>query len=368
MTFFRFSTILFICFQLFQCAKVEEIDLKDRIKIGIVNPTAGSLRGFKNLIENDILSVPNLKIIAINYEKAERDIEAVQEFIENDETNLFLLERIDGELKQNNLFIENDLTKQFKRLFEKLNGIVFLGGADFPPAIYEQKTSLMTNISTPYRHYFELSFLFHLFGGYQDEEFLPFLENNPDFPIIGFCLGMQSINVAAGGSMYQDIPIEIYGLNYVEDVLTLNKDQQHLNYWQKLHPDNQMIWANFHPIKPIQDHHFFDSNFWLENPAPHVYSSHHQAVKDLGKYLETIATSIDDKVVEIIAHKKYRNVIGVQFHPEVSSIYDPEGKKYYWSPEDTTQMSYYTYLQNTKSLKFHQDFWAKISKIFSSQK
>ena len=367
-TFLTISIIIFLCLQIFQCAKVEELDLTKSTKIGIVNPTAGSLRGFKNLVENKILTIPNLKIIAINYEKAERDIEAVQKFIDDDETNLFLLERIDGELSQNNLFSSNELTNEYKRLFEKTDGIIFLGGADFPPAIYESKTSLMTNISTPYRHYFELSFLFHLLGGYQNEEFIPLLENNPDFPVIGFCLGMQSINVATGGSMYQDIPMDIYGLNYVEDVLSLDKNQQHLNYWQKIHPNNQMIWANFHPIKSIQKNHFFDNIFWSENPTPRVYSSHHQAVKDLGRNIETIATSVDDKVVEIIAHKKYKNVIGVQFHPEVSSIYDPEGEKYFWNPEDTTRMSYYTYLQNTNSLKFHRDFWTKTSDIFSGQK
>ena len=201
--------VLLFCFQLMQCKKTKEVESEGRITIGIVNPNAGSLKGLKDLIKNDIFSVSNLKILAINYERAERDIDAVEEFIQNDDTGLFFLERIDGELNQNTLFIENDLTVQFKQLFEKTDGLIFLGGADFPPAIYEAKTSLLTNINTPYRHYFELSFLFHLIGGYQDQEYVPLLESNPDYPVIGFCLGMQSINVACGGSMFQDIPMEL---------------------------------------------------------------------------------------------------------------------------------------------------------------
>ncbi len=38
-------------------------------------------------------------------------------------------------------------------------------------------------------------------------------------PFLGICLGMQNLNVALGGSLYQDIPSEIYGVRYVEDVL-----------------------------------------------------------------------------------------------------------------------------------------------------
>ncbi|MEZ4908152.1 MAG: gamma-glutamyl-gamma-aminobutyrate hydrolase family protein [Saprospiraceae bacterium] len=45
-----------------------------------------------------------------------------------------------------------------------------------------------------------------------------------------------------------------------------------------------------------------------------VVSSHHQAVKNIGKGLDIVATSMDGKSLMLI-HKKYRNVIGVQFHP-----------------------------------------------------
>jgi len=175
---------------------------------------------------------------------------------------------------------------------------------------------------------------------------------------------MQSINVATGGSMYQDIPSDIYNKKYIEDVLLLNPDQLHQNYWQNLNPDNHMIWSNFHRIKQIKNHHFFDDILWQSNPTPCVYSSHHQAVKEPGRNIEIIAVSLDDKVPEIITHQRYRNVIGVQFHPEVSSLYHEDGESYKWFPDDSVRKSYYTYLQENNSLIFHLNLWEKIGNLF----
>jgi hypothetical protein len=61
-------------------------------------------------------------------------------------------------------------------------------------------------ITDPHRHYLELSFLFHLLGGFQDESFLPLLEERPEYPVLGICLGMQSMNVATGGDMIRIFP------------------------------------------------------------------------------------------------------------------------------------------------------------------
>jgi putative glutamine amidotransferase len=332
--------------------------------IGIINPGVGSLMGFADLVENHILEVKNLQFLAINYHLAETDYSKVREYIQNRDDDLFRFQLIEGELEDNDLFKNNILSDQFKNIVKNTNGLFFLGGADFPPTIYGEKTSLLTGIKTPNRHYVELSFLFHLLGGRQDTSFKSLLEERDDFVVIGFCLGMQSMNVATGGSMYQDIPHEIYNKEYVEDVLLLNRDQIHQNYWQKLKPDNHMIWSNFHKIKPIKDHHIFNNTIWLDNPTPSVYSSHHQAVKEPGLNIMIIATSIDGRVPEIIAHSKYNNVFGVQFHPEVSSLYHDTGDQYKWTPDDTTRKSYNTYLKENASLSFHQILWQKIGNLF----
>ncbi len=355
-----FFTILF----LHSCKIEEKVDTGDRITIGIVNPHVGSLVGFKSLIDNGIIDIPNAQYLAICYEQVERNIAAVENYIRDQNDDLFRLEILSGELSGDNLFSENELSEQFLRVFQNTKGIFFLGGADIPPGIYDQKTNLLSSISTPRRHLFELSFLFHLLGGRQDTTFTPYLQENKDYKIIGFCLGMQTMNVATGGSMYQDIPSDIYEIKYVEDVLSLDNNQMHLNYWQNLVPDDSMIWSNFHQIKAIKSHHFFNDKLWATNSTPFIYSSHHQAVQFPGKDLEILATSIDGKVVEIIGHKKFKHVFGVQFHPEVSTLYMSDQKQYKWSPEDPAPRSYHEFLDQTNSLSFHKNFWQEVSKLY----
>jgi putative glutamine amidotransferase len=362
-SFTKLCLVILLIIVSFQCKLQKEIT-DERISIGIINPGVGSLRGFEDLIENDILNIENIQLIAICYEQAENNYSRVKDFIDSRDDQLFRFQLIKGELKPEDLYINNDLSDQFRKIVSETEGLFFLGGADVPPALYMEKTSLLTDIYTPHRHYFELSLLFHLLGGYQDTTFIPLLAKKSDYVVVGFCLGMQTINMATGGSMYQDIPSELYQAKYVEDVLELESDQQHKNYWQNLSPDDQMIWSNFHRIKQVNDHHFFDDRLWQNNPTPVVYSSHHQAVKKTGLNIEIIATSMDEKVPEIIAHTVYKNVLGVQYHPEVASLYHVDGNELKWFPDDTLRQTYHAYLQNRNSLYFHMKLWEKIGKLF----
>lgn len=360
------ATVLFLLFIILlnNCRIEDKTDIEDKITIAVVNPAVGSLQGIQSLIENNIIDVPGLQILAVCYQKAENDWEAVKGYVNNSETDIFRFERIDGVLSDNTLFKDNELTEPFREIFDKTDGIIFLGGADFPPVIYGEKTRLLTNIRTPFRHYFELSFLFHLIGGSQDTIRTPLLASKPAYPVIGFCLGMQSMNVASGGSMYQDIPSDIYGLQFVEEILALDKNQLHKNYWQNISPDDKMIWSNFHQIKSQMPFSIFDHVLWENNTTPFVYSSHHQTINKLGLDIKVVATSIDEKVVEIIAHNKWKHVFGVQFHPEVASLYVENGSEYKWQPNDTLLVSYKQFLIQNRSLNFHKNFWQKVSEIF----
>jgi putative glutamine amidotransferase len=125
-----------------------------------------------------------------------------------------------------------------------------------------------------------------------------------------------------------------------------------------------MIWSNFHQIKSTKHNHFFNQKLWEMNENPYVYSSHHQAVQTLGKDLEVIATSMDDKIIEIIGHAKFKNILGVQFHPEVASIYLKDQKKYKWSPDDKNPLSYHEFLLKNSSLSFHKNFWQRVSQLY----
>ena len=139
---FTILLLTFLCF--YSCEIREEVDTGDRITIGIVNPHVGSLVGFKSLIDNGIIDIPNAQYLAICYEQVERNIAAVENYIRDQNDDLFRLDILSGELSGDNLFSENELSEQFLRVFQNTKGIFFLGGADIPPGIYDQKTNLLS--------------------------------------------------------------------------------------------------------------------------------------------------------------------------------------------------------------------------------
>jgi putative glutamine amidotransferase len=75
-------------------------------------------------------------------------------------------------------------------------------------------------------------------GGYGNEDFEPFLKEKPKYLVTGFCLGMQTMNVATGGTLIQDIPAEIYGATTSEKTLEIGRANLHRNYWQEVVDDS----------------------------------------------------------------------------------------------------------------------------------
>jgi len=101
-------------------------------------------------------------------------------------------------------------------------------------------------------------------------------------PVLGICYGMQLINVAFGGSLYEDIACQFR--------TTIDHKK-----------GNHRITGEG---KTLQGEYT-------------VSSSHHQAVKDLGEGLSVSALS-EDGIVEAITLGDYPFLMGVQWHPERS--------------------------------------------------
>ncbi len=265
-----------------------------------------------------------------------------------------------GSVKVDGLFRENVWTSQFREIFEESDGIIFTGGMDIPPGIYMEKNSLLTEATTPYRTLYETSFLFHLLGGSRNPGFRPFLESDPGYPVLGICLGSQTMNVAAGGSLVQDIPSEIYGKKTFEEVLKQNREEIHSSrYVKALSPRNPGdIAPAFHRIKVSRKSLLLKKILGNSNGFPMVLSSHHQSVKKVGEGLFVAATSMDGNIVEALEHKKFKNVLGVQFHPEFRYLH--KGLKFYASrPGESSFFSLKNFLKtNPPSREFHKNLWS----------
>jgi len=101
-------------------------------------------------------------------------------------------------------------------------------------------------------------------------------------PVLGICYGMQLINVASGGTLFQDIDSQ------------LSSDIDHRNGYHKI---------------AIQENRF------LKKGEFSVNSTHHQAVKKLGIGLAGFAFS-SDNLIEAFYARDYPFLVGVQWHPE----------------------------------------------------
>ncbi len=336
------------------------------VRLTILNPTEGNILTLIELRKHNLLSIRNLTVIGLFHENQTRDRDVAKSFadaIELAEGNghdWIKFHRLSGDLHPDMLFRKNPLREELERIFANSDGIILFGGDDIPPALYGEKTNLLTGVGTAYRSYIETCVVFHLLGGRQDESFEPYLESRKEFPILGLCLGSQSLNVGTGGTLFQDIPSEIYGKTYVEDIIAISQENWHVNPYADLLPEDFRS-ANLHRIRLLEGGKFVREWGFLKEDKPLVYSSHHQAVKKLGKGIEVIATSLDGRVVEAIAHDRYPHVLGVQFHPEARSIWDTTMTSRS-TPEDMDKTALMGVLEkNPPSLAFHKKLWAWFS-------
>jgi len=200
-------------------------------------------------------------------------------------------------------------------------------------------------------------------GGSQNPASIPLLEKNPEYLIVGICLGMQTMNVATGGTLVQDIPLEIYKKKYVEDILKLPADKQHRNYASNIEDSVDLHYGITHPIKVLDESWFYREGLIKQGQFPAVVSSHHQGIEKPGLNFRITATSMDGKIPEAIDHIKFPHVYGFQFHPEVSAIYSYENI-YHFSP-DGKGSSLRSVIEQGNGYEFNKALWARFAKILN---
>lgn len=160
-----------------------------------------------------------------------------------------------------------------------IDGILFTGGVDVSPLYYGENPIKDIGAIEQDRDAYEM-FLFK-------EAY------DVNMPIMGICRGIQLINVALGGSLYQDINSQI---------------ESSLGHNPKESPMNQV----HHMIRIEKNSKLYDI---FENETIAVNSFHHQSIKDLGKGLKVTAHSYDG-IIEAVESMERDFVLGVQWHPE----------------------------------------------------
>ena len=326
--------------------------------IYLLHPTTGNIENFLTLIRQKVVDIPDLEMVGVYHEKEAYDYTRSENYLKEKKIEHYTLLKITGDLTPQSIYRVNDCTPAFKKIVREADAILFFGGPDIQPSIYGEHQNLLTEVTDPYRHLMETSLFFHLTGGSRNNDFIPLLTDKPGLIVRAFCLGMQTMNVAAGGTLVQDIPTEIYHLPTAEAMLKVDAANRHRNYNTQLNPGVDLSWGFLHPIKPSSGGYLQTLCASTLQQNPYVLSSHHQAVGKQGKNLIVIATSMDGKIVEAMQHAVFREVIGVQFHPEQSVLYLTDG---HFTETPGNEYSPNQKLVQEKSLDFHMNFWKDFS-------
>ena len=339
----------------FDAAPVEH----DGVRLTVFYPTVGTVRDIVALRQVGFLDIPDLTVIGVYHVREVSNYEAAKTFVTGGGYDWFKFHAVDAAIGPDDLFRRNACTPEFETIVRKSDGVIFFGGPDIPPAVYGHKTSLLTGIDDPFRHYFEVSAVFHLLGGSQDARFMPLLASRPDFPVFGICLGFQTLNVGTGGTLIQDIWTEIYYKNTVEELFPLGEEAWHTSPYAKLRPDiRNLIRYSFHSLDLAPKGMFSRLlGFAAGSDHPRILSAHHQAVDKPGQGWRVSAVSRDGKVIEAMEHTQFANVLGVQFHPEHARLWDGS-LEFVETPDAAATTSFRAILENAPpSWEFHRKIW-----------
>ncbi|THJ25060.1 MAG: gamma-glutamyl-gamma-aminobutyrate hydrolase family protein [Nitrospira sp. CG24E] len=166
-----------------------------------------------------------------------------------------------------------------RRIVQNLDGVLLTGsGPDLPPSLYGERQRYPFTIVSERRSSFELDIVR--------------LAKQVDLPLLGICGGMQTMNVACGGSLIQDISSQI---------------SEPLHHRQRTPAANLSHTVRVAPGSLLRR--------IVRSLSMRVNSSHHQSVNAVAPSLIASARA-SDGIVEAIESPAHRFFLGVQWHPE----------------------------------------------------
>lgn len=176
-----------------------------------------------------------------------------------------------------------DVSDSARKVVVEIDGLVLTGGGDVDPVLYREDRHPTVSDAEPGRDEFEID--------------LARRAMDADVPVLAICRGAQVLNVAAGGTLVQDIPSAI-------DTTLTHSIQT---------PKNEI--AHDIAVTPGSRLQRALGNAVSASHTCRVNSRHHQSVGKLGGSLQASATA-PDGVVEAIEGSEAEFCIGVQWHPE----------------------------------------------------
>ena len=173
--------------------------------------------------------------------------------------------------------------ESIRRQIELLDGVILSGGVDINPLLYNEEPSPKLGYIFPDKDTFDL--------------LIVKIACELNKPILAICRGHQILNIAFGGTLYQDLS-DMEGC-YI-------KHQQQTKDGAATHTID---------ITPNSILHSILGSSIVTN------TFHHQAIKDLAPGFKVTAYS-KDNVIEAIEQCDKKFVVGVQFHPEIMTAYN----------------------------------------------
>jgi putative glutamine amidotransferase len=169
---------------------------------------------------------------------------------------------------------------RLRRLYDALDGLLLPGGEDVDPARYGEARHEKCGSVSPELDEVELT--------------LTRWAVDDGKPVFAICRGIQVLNVALGGTLYQDIAAQIPG--GAEHVKHRRGPRDFLAHTAAITPGSRLALI-------------------LGATSLPVNSLHHQAVKDVAPGLAVVART-PDSLIEALEVSEHPFAIGVQWHPE----------------------------------------------------
>ena len=166
-----------------------------------------------------------------------------------------------------------------KRIAETVNGLILSGGVDVDPLYFGEDPIPAGGEVSPLLDQFELMLAREALSS--------------NIPVLGICRGMQVLNIAAGGDVYQDIRSQLGG--------GIIKHCQQAPRW--------------HPTHEIEVRRGTLLSTITGADRLRVNSFHHQALRKLAPGF-TVSASSADGVTEAVESQNYLFAMGLQCHPE----------------------------------------------------